>query len=175
MPRANDEVAEALYEYSDLISISGGDAHKARAYEKAARSIGGYHGDIDPLDEKGLVAIPNVGQAIARKVSEFRETGSIQALEDLRASVPDGVRSLLAIPGLGPKKAMRLHEELRVASVEELLDALHENRIREMPGFGPKTEDNLLRGIQQMQQSDTRVQLGMAFDLAEEILGSCGR
>jgi DNA polymerase (family 10) len=171
MARMNDEVEELFYEYADLISISGGDPFKARAYEKAARSIGGYHGDISGLDVKGLNGIPNVGKAIAEKVVEYRETGVIDALEDLRAAIPDGVRSLMAIPTLGPKKAMKIHEELRVASLDELLDALRDHRIRSLPGFGAKTEENLLRGIQAMQQSGTRVQLGMALDLAEEILG----
>ena len=171
MARMNDEVEELLNEYADLISISGGDPFKTRAYEKAARSIGGFHGDIAGLDLKALHSIPNVGKAIAEKVLEYRETGAIQALEELRASIPDGVRSLMAVPSLGPKKAMKLHEELRVASLEELLDALHEQRIRDVPGFGAKTEENLLRGIQLMQQSGARVQLGMALDLAEEMLG----
>src|ERR687891_2379656 len=121
MPRANDEVAELLQEYSDLISISGGDAHKARAYEKAARSVGGYHADLDTLDEKGLTSIPNVGKSIAVKIQEYFQTGVIQALEDLRAAIPDGVRALLGIPTLGPKKAMKLHEELAVSSLEDLL------------------------------------------------------
>jgi DNA polymerase (family X) len=169
--RLNDDIEELLNEYADLISISGGDPHKARAYEKAARSVGGYHSDVAALDQKGLGKIPNVGKAIAEKIEEYRATGMIAAVEDLRARIPDGVRALMAIPTLGPKKAMRLHEELRVASVEELLDALHDQRIRDVPGFGPKTEENLLRGIGAMQQSGTRVQLGMALDLAEEILG----
>jgi DNA polymerase (family X) len=169
--RLNDEIEEILGEYADLISISGGDPHKARAYEKAARSVGGYHGDVAALDLKGLGKIPNVGKSIAEKIQEYRDTGMIGAVEDLRARIPDGVRALMAVPTLGPKKAMRVHQELRVASVEELLDALHDQRIRELPGFGPKTEENLLRGIQAMQQSGTRVQLGMALDLAEEILG----
>jgi DNA polymerase (family 10) len=169
--RLNDAIEELLNEYADLISISGGDPHKARAYEKAARSVGGYHGDVAALDQKGLGKIPNVGKSIAEKIEEYRATGMIAAVEDLRARIPDGVRALMAIPALGPKKAMRLHEELRVASVDELLDALHDQRIREVPGFGPKTEENLLRGIRAMQQSGTRVQLGMALDLAEEILG----
>jgi DNA polymerase (family 10) len=171
MPRANDEVAALLQEYSDLIAISGGDAFKARAYEKAARSIGGYHGDIATLDPKGLEAIPNVGKSIAVKVVEFRETGSIHSLEDLRGEIPDGVRALMSIPMLGPKKALKLYEELRIASIEELLDALHEGRLRNIPGFGQRTEENLLRGIGQMQQAGNRVLIGMAMDLAEEILG----
>src|SRR5919109_1110036 len=96
MARMNDEVADLLYEYADLISISRGDPHKARAYEKAARSVGGYHGDIATLDHKGLCKIPNVGSSIAEKIGEYREAGIIQAIEDLRAQIPDGVRSLVA-------------------------------------------------------------------------------
>ncbi|HEX5949010.1 MAG TPA: helix-hairpin-helix domain-containing protein, partial [Actinomycetota bacterium] len=172
MPRANDEVAELLQEYSDLVSISGGDAFKARAYEKAARSVAGYHGDVGTLEPKALDAIPNVGKSIAEKIREYLDTGSIESLERLRGQIPDGVRSLMAIPTLGPKKAMKLYEELHVASPEELLDALHDQRLRGLPGFGPKTEENLLRGIQQLQQSGDRVLLGVAFDLAEDILGA---
>jgi DNA polymerase (family 10) len=170
MPRSNNEVAELLQEYSDLISISGGDSFKARAYEKAARSIGGYHGDVAKLDLKELGAIPNVGKSIAEKIREYLETGAIHALEELRTDIPDGVRSLLTIPTLGPKKAMKLYEDLRISSPEELLDALHQQRLQGLPGFGPKTEENLLRGIQQMQQAGDRIQLGVAIDLAEEIL-----
>jgi DNA polymerase (family 10) len=171
MPRANDEVAELLQEYADLISISGGDAYKARAYEKAARSVGGYHGDVATLDEQGLGKIPNVGKSIAVKIREYLDTGTLAALEELRGQIPEGVRSLISIPTLGPKKAFALYEKFHIASIEELLDALHEGTLRGLSGFGPKTEENLLRGIQQMQQAGDRVLLGMALDLAEEILG----
>jgi DNA polymerase (family 10) len=171
VPRANDEVAELLQEYSDLISISGGDKTKARAYEKAARSVGGYHGDIGSLDEKGLLAITNVGKSIAQKIREYLDTGTIEVLEELRGEIPEGVRSLISIPGLGPKRAMVLHQELEIGSVEELLDALHEGRLKGLAGFGPKTEENLKRGIQMMQSSGDRVLLGVAMDIAEEMLG----
>ncbi|HYH27358.1 MAG TPA: DNA polymerase/3'-5' exonuclease PolX [Actinomycetota bacterium] len=170
MPRANEEVEELLQEYSDLISISGGDAFKARAYEKAARSIGGYAGDVEKLDLKGINAIPNVGKSIAEKVREYLDTGTIQALEELRTEIPDGVRSMIAVPGLGPKKALVLFEELRIASLEELMDALADGRLRGLKGFGEKTEQNLLRGIQQLQEGDGRVQVAGALDLAEEML-----
>src|ERR671914_491709 len=102
MPRANEEVAELLQEYADLISISGGDAFKARAYEKAARSVGGYHADVAGLDARELGKIPNVGASIAEKILEFRDIGHIRSLEEFRAEIPDGVRALLAIPTLGP-------------------------------------------------------------------------
>jgi DNA polymerase (family X) len=170
MPRPNEEVEQLLQEYADLVSISGGDAFKARAYEKAARSVGGYHGDVSTLDLKGLSRIPNVGKSIAEKILEYFKTGTVQAVEELRQLIPDGVRALMGIPSLGPKKAMVLYEELHVTSMEELMDALHEGRIRDLKGFGPKTEENLLRGIHLMQQSGGRIQLGAAIDLAEEIL-----
>jgi DNA polymerase (family 10) len=174
MPRANEEVEQLLQEYADLIAISGGDPFKTRAYEKAARSVGGYHGDVSTLDIKGLGRIPNVGKSIAEKVMEYFRTGTVQAVEELRQLIPNGVRALMGIPGLGPKKAMVLYEELHVTSMEELMDALHEGRLRDVKGFGPKTEENLLRGIHNMQQSGGRIQLGAAVDLAEEILGELG-
>jgi DNA polymerase (family 10) len=171
VPRANDEVEELLQEYADLISISGGDPFKSRAYEKAARSVGGYHRDIEGMDERGLCLIDNVGKSIAEKILEYFRTGHVRAVEELREEVPAGVRAMLGIPTLGPKKALKLYQELRISSTEELLDALHEQRIRELQGFGPKTEENLLQGMQIMQQSGERIGLGVATDLAEEMLG----
>jgi DNA polymerase (family X) len=170
MPRANEAVEALLNEYADLISISGGDPFKARAYEKAARAIGGHHTDVSDLDLKGVMAIPNVGKSIAPKVMEFLEKGSIHRVEELRARIPAGVRQLISIPGLGPKRALLLYRDLSIASVDELADAIHEGLLRGLKGFGSKTEENILRGIELLQQSGDRVQLGVATDLAEEIL-----
>ena len=170
MPRANEQVEAVLNEYRDLLSVVGDDAFKSRAYEKAARSIGGYHADIRDFDLEELLDIPNVGKSIAEKVAEYLHTGSIPALEELRAQIPAGVRQLISIPTLGPKKAMALYDELHISSVEELLDAIHEHRLATVRGFGPKTEENIMRGIQLLQQSGERVQLGAALDLAEELL-----
>ena len=170
MPRANEEIAELLQEYSDLISISGGDAFKARAYEKAARSVGGYHEDVDRLDDRGISAIPNVGKSIAVKIREYFDTGTIRALEELRQEIPDGVRELIAIPALGPKKALILHRELGIGSVEELGHALRDDRLAGLKGFGSKTEENLRRGIEQLRSAGERYHLGVALDLAETLL-----
>jgi DNA polymerase (family 10) len=170
MPRANEVVEALLQEYADLISISGGDPFRARSYEKAARSIGGYHADISNLDLKGLQQIPNVGKSIAEKIVEYLQSGSIAAVEDLRAQIPAGVRELMSIPMLGPKKAWALYHDLHVASVGELADAIQEGRLAGLKGFGPKTAENILRGIGLMQQSGQRVQLGVAMEMAEEIV-----
>jgi DNA polymerase (family 10) len=172
MARPNEEVEALLEEYADLISITGGDAFKARAYEKAARSIGGYHIDVSMLDVKGLRQIAGVGTSIAEKVVEYFHTGSVHEVDELRAKIPAGVRQLTAIPTLGPKKAMVLHEELGISSVEELADAIHAEKLRDLKGFGRKTEDNILHGIAIMQQSGGRVHVNLAMELAEEIVAA---
>src|SRR2546422_9872151 len=138
MSRSNEVVEALLQEYADLISISGGDPFKARAYEKAARSIGGYHTDVASLDLKGLQKIPNVGKSIAEKILEYFQSGSIPAVEELRAQIPAGVRELISISTLGPKKALMLYKDLHIASVEELADAIHEGRLSGLKGVGPK-------------------------------------
>jgi DNA polymerase (family 10) len=171
MARTNEVVESLLNEYADLLAITGGDAFRVRTYEKAARSVGGYHAEVSTLDEKGLQAIPSVGTSTAHKIQEFFQTGTIHALEELRAQIPAGVRQLISIPGLGPKRAMTLYREMHIASVEELADAIHEGSLRGVKGFGEKTEENILRGIELMQQAGDRVQLGVAMDLAEEIVG----
>jgi len=88
MPRTNEQVEAILSEYAELLAIAGGDPYKPRAYEKAARSIGGYHADLRDLDVKGILAIPNVGKSIGEKVQEYLEGGTIQAVEELRAQIP---------------------------------------------------------------------------------------
>src|SRR5919198_6024965 len=170
MARANEVIEALLQEYSDLLSISGGDPFRVRTYEKAARSVGGYHADVSLLDEKGLQEIPNVGKSTAHKILEALKAGSFHQLDELRAQVPAGVREMISIPTLGPKKAMMLYQDLHIASVQELADAIEAGVLHGIKGFGPKTEENILRGIGLMQQSGDRVQISLAMDLAEEIV-----
>jgi DNA polymerase (family 10) len=173
--RSNDEVAALLQEYADLISITGGDAFRARVYEKAARAVGGHHADVSTLDLKCLQEIPNVGKSIAQKILEYFDSGSVSAVEELRARIPAGVRRLTAIPTLGPKKALTIYEELGISSVEELGEAIHQERLRDLKGFGPKTEENILHGIELLQSSGGRVQLDVAMDLADDVVGALSR
>jgi DNA polymerase (family X) len=168
--RSNDDVEALLLEYADLLSILSKDAYKPRAYEKAARSVGGYHADLRELDQKGLLAIPNVGKSIGEKVTEYLQTGQIQELEELRAQIPPGVRALIGIPGLGPKKAIVLFRELGVSSVEDLMAAIDRDAVADLKGFGKKTQENILRGLQQLHTSGGRVQISTALEIAETFL-----
>ena len=172
MGRPNDEVAELFQEYADLLSITGEAAYKVRAYEKAARSIGGYPEDVSTLDLKGLCKIPNVGEAIAKKILDYRRTGTIRQLEAVRAKVPAGVRALTAIPTLGPKKAHVLYEQLGISSIDELAEAIPAGRLEGLKGFGAKTEENILRGIDLMRRAGDRVLIDVAMEVAEEIVAA---
>ncbi|MFV2175061.1 DNA polymerase/3'-5' exonuclease PolX [Actinomadura sp. LOL_016] len=172
MARANDEAAALIQELADLLSITGGDAFKIRAYEKSARAIAGHPDDISDLDLAGLRKIPTVGEAIAKKVLDYTTTGTIRQVEELRAQIPAGVRALTAIPTLGPKKALALYEELGVSSVEELETAIGAGRLRGLKGFGAKTEENILRGIELMRGSQERVLVDAAAGIADEVVAA---
>ena len=171
MPRANDAVEALLLEYADLLSILSEDPFKPRAYEKAARAVGGYPADIAALDLKGILEVPSVGRSIGEKIQEFLRTGTISTLEELRALIPSGVRQMMSIPGLGPKKAMALYRELGVSSVDELQHAVEAHQLAGLKGFGVKTEENILTGIRRMRETAERVRVDVALEVAEELLG----
>lgn len=171
MARANDEVEALLQEYADLVAIRGGEAFKARAYEKAARAVGGYPQDVSTLDAKGLREIPNVGRSVADKILEYLRTGRMPFVDEARASVPAGVRELITIPGLGPRKAMLLYEELGITSVDQLVDAIRQERLRDLKGFGERTEDNILHGISVLQKAgEGRILVSAAMEVAEQLV-----
>jgi len=173
--RVNDDVERALLEFADLLSILTEDRFKPRAYEKAARAVGGYHADLSELDLKGILQIPSVGQSIAEKIAEYMQTGTFSDLEALRAKVPAGVRELMSIPGLGPKKALVLYRELGVDSVASLTAAIDDDRVAGLKGFGRRTQENILRGLEQLSTSGGRVLVSVALDVAETMLGELGR
>jgi DNA polymerase (family 10) len=172
MSRANEDVAALLREYAELTQITGGDVFRARNYEKAARSVAGYPADVSQLDATALRQIPGVGKSIAEKISEFTATGSIRALEELRAEIPDGVRELTRIPALGPKRALQLYRELQVSSVSELTDAIKSGRLADLKGFGDKSEEKLLQGIELLLSAGQRVLLNVADQTAARIVAA---
>jgi DNA polymerase (family X) len=169
--RTNDEVAALLAEYADLMAITGGDGFRIRSYEKAARSVAGYPDDLATLDAGVLEQIPNVGKAIAAKIGEYLRTGSIHQIEQLRAQVPAGVGRLTEVPGLGPKRAMVLYTERGIDSVDGLAAAIEAGRLDGLRGFGPKTQENLRRGIEVIRKAGGRVLLDVAMELAEDLTG----
>ncbi|WP_054812622.1 DNA polymerase/3'-5' exonuclease PolX [Nocardia arizonensis] len=169
--RSNDVAAEAMQEMADLIAISGGDSHRVRAYEKSARAIAGHHLDIDDLDRTGLMAIPAVGGHTADRLLELRTTGHIAALDELRARVPPGLRALLTVAGLGPRRARQLHEALGISSVPELMAAVGDERLRRLRGWGEISEHNLIRALRSLRADGGRIPLGVAVSVADDLVG----
>src|SRR6201996_4088895 len=104
MASANQEAAALLREYADLLGLTGGDPFRARNYERAAKAVAGYPGDLAALPDKALTTIDGVGPSIAGKITEIRTTGTFKALEELRGKIPPGVWELARVPGVGPKR-----------------------------------------------------------------------
>jgi DNA polymerase (family 10) len=166
----NEEVAGLLREYAELTQITGGDVFRARNYEKAARSVRGWGDDIGQLDVTALRAIPGVGASIAAKIAEYRESGSIRALDELRAKIPPGVLELTRVPGLGPKRALQLNRDLGVRSVDDLAAAIKAGRLDGLAGFGAKSEERIAAGIEVYRQGRERVLLDVALRTATEMV-----
>lgn len=169
MARVNDAVAAALEEYAELFAMTGGDPFRVRSYQKAARAIAGFPEDITAATARD---VPGVGEAIAGKVEEYLARGGFRQLDELRGRVPEGVRRMTRVASLGPKKAAFLFRELGIDSPEALAEAIGRGRLRGVRGFGPKTEANLLKGIERLAGSGARVHTGVAMDLAERIISS---
>ena len=150
MASTNEEVAALLREYAELLGITGGDPFRARNYERAAKAVAGYPGDIGALPDAQLTSIPGVGSSIAGKIAEYRRTGDIAAVAELRAKIPPGVMTLAAVPGIGPTRALRLNRDLGIADLAGLEAALREGRLRKVSGFGIKTEERIRRGLDAM-------------------------
>ena len=166
----NEEIAGLLREYAELTQITGGDVFRVRNYEKAARSVRGWGDDIGQFDVTALRAIPGVGASIAAKIAEYRESGSIRALDELRAKIPPGVLELTRVPGLGPKRALQLNRDLGVQSADDLAAAIKAGRLDGLAGFGARSEERIAAGIEVYRQGRERVLLDVALRTATEMV-----
>ena len=167
----NKEIAEIFSQIADILDIKGDNPFKIRAYRKAVRVIGGLSEEIRAIHERdGLRDIDGIGEAIAEKIGELVETGKLEHYEQEKASIPEGLLSMLKVPDLGPKKVKVLYEKLGIDTVQKLEEAAREGKLRELAGFGEKTEQNILRGVALLKRGQERVLLGTATELAEMIV-----
>ncbi len=170
----NQEIAKIFEEISEYLEMRD-DPFRPRAYARAARVIEELAEDVAKIYGEGgmkaVEAIPGVGESMAEKIEEYIKTGKIKYFEELKKKAPIDVSSLTAVEGLGPKKIKRLYKELDIRSLDDLEKAAAEGKIRGLDGFGEKTEENIIKGIQFLKQSGGRMTLGDAHALAEEIKG----
>lgn len=141
----NESAALAFAEIAEYLELKGENPFKIKAYVKASRVLRDLEEDLDEISERGhLQSIPGVGKAIADKLEAFLETGTIPQLEELKLEIPQGLREIASLPGLGAKKTLLLHKELGVASLSELLLACQEERVEKVKGFSKKSQQKIL-------------------------------
>lgn len=162
----NSEIAAIFYEVADILDLQG-VPFKPNAYRRAARAIEELDEDISKLASEGrLREIPGVGESVAKKIQEILRTGELSFLKKLRAQIPQGLLELLSVPDVGPKTAMLLNRELGISNLEELKQAIRDHRLRDLKGFGEKSEQRILRGIQTLESKGGRKLLGDAYPVA---------
>jgi len=165
------EIASVLYEVASILDLLGENPFKVRAHQSAARAIETLTEDLHQLAETGkLTGIKGVGKQIAAKIEILINTGGLPELIELKAKVPDGVFEMLKISGLGVKKVKTVWRKLGVASIGELEYACNENRLKELDGFGAKSQEKILKGIGTLRKFAGKRLLPDALTAADSIL-----
>ena len=166
----NQQIAKIFNAMAELLELKGENIFRVRAYRRAAQNIDGLSKDVGVLPTEELRTVPGIGQDLAAKIVEFRETGIVAAYEKLKQEVPAGVLELLRVPGLGPKKAKLLADRLKIRSIGDLESAITKGKLAGLPGIQKKTEENILKGIALLKRGSDRRPLGRVLPLAEDIV-----
>ncbi len=167
----NKTVAAVLREVAFLLEFENENPFRGRAYFNAARSIEMLEEEITQIVEEGrLREIEGVGESIAYHIGQLVVTGTFPLLERLRAAIPPGHREMIRVPGLGPRKIKILYQLMGIKSIGELEYACLENRLVELRGFGQKSQDKILRGIQLVKKYRGRYLYGEVISEAEQLL-----
>jgi DNA polymerase (family 10) len=174
---SNQEIAALFYRIADILDIQGEIVFKAIAYRRAADAIEHLGRDLRDLwqgDPKNLQTIPGIGKELAEKIDEIFRTGKLAYYEKISKGIPEGIFELLTIPDVGPKTVARLWKELKITDVAKLEAAARAGKIRALKGFGAKSEEKILAGIeaQRRKKSQTRILLGVAYPFAQEIVAA---
>ena len=155
----------------DLLEIKGENAFRVRSYRRAAQTIDRHSEPIEKVAAEGrLLEIDGIGKSIAEKIFELLDTGELGQLDSLLEELPRGLLDLLEIPGLGPKKVKLLWEKLGVTNAGMLESACKEDRVKELPGMGAKTQEKLLKGIELLRNRAHAFLLGRVRPKADGLL-----
>jgi len=167
----NLELADLFEEIADLLEIQEANVFRIRAYRRAAEQVGNLAEDAVGVVEAGR-KIPGIGADLAAKILEAATTGTMSDLDALRLAVPRGVRQMMDLPGVGPRKAKLLHEKLGIDSIEGLEREIVSGKILEVPGFQKKTAENLKKGIDSWRAGRSRTPLGRALAMAHNLIAA---
>jgi DNA polymerase (family X) len=169
-------VAQVLEQIAAFLELKGENPFRIRAFRTAARAVGGFPADLrDGIDDGSLAATKGVGPATLQIVAEIVATGRASMLEELREQIPPGLVEMLAIQGLGVAKIRQIHDVLDIDSLPELEAAALDGRLARLARFGPKTSENILKGIAYLRQASAFRLLHHAADEAEGLRAALER
>jgi DNA polymerase (family 10) len=171
----NATIAALFDELADLYELDGAVVHRVLAYRNAAKSVREAPRSVAAMTRDGKVTeLPGIGRTLEEKIQALIDTGSIPAVEKLRARFPPGLVDLTRLPGLGPKRARRLYDELGIDSIETLRAAAETNKLRDVRGFGEKFEESVLTALDAGAGAapEERVLLSKALDVGDEIVAA---
>ena len=169
----NEDVARVLDRIGDILEIQGENRFRVLGYRRGAESIRSLNRDLNQVWQAGeLQSLPGVGEALAKKIDELLRTGRLAYVEKLEEQVPAGVVALTTIPDVGPAKARAMWERLGITSIEEAEAAARAGRLRDLSGFGAKTEARILAGIETLHRraKGGRTPIGDALPAARALL-----
>jgi DNA polymerase (family 10) len=171
MPIHNSDIAEIFNETADLLEIKGENPFRIRAYRNAARTMQSLpKSAAEMISEDGdLTKYQGIGKDLAGKIKEIVETGTFKALEDLKKQVPEELSQLMNISGLGAKRIAKLYKQLKITTLDQLKKTIDSGEIRQIEGFGEKTEHNILEEIGRLELEQTH---RSKLPVAEEIAGA---
>jgi DNA polymerase (family 10) len=180
MTMTNSDVADALDQIADLLEFQGANPFRVRAYRNGARAIRDLTEPVERIvsdPQRPLTDVEGIGKDLAEKVTTLVQTGSLPMLDELLAEIPNSVLAIMRVPGLGPKRAAILYRELEVSDLEQLRAACQAQKVRELKGFGAKTEEKILQGLDIAAEAETRTYWFEADQVAQAILAhlrGCG-
>ncbi|HZJ83104.1 MAG TPA: DNA polymerase/3'-5' exonuclease PolX [Clostridia bacterium] len=165
------DVVDILNEIALLMQLKGENHFRIRAYENGARIVELLEEDLETLiEEERLGAVKGIGKTLEQNIQELVTTGKLAYYEELKVEFPETLFDLFKVPGLGPKKVEALYKKLGIQNLGELEYACLENRLLILPGFGHKTQENILKGIGDLKRYQSSFLFSEAFHVANEIV-----
>jgi len=167
----NKEIAQIFSKTADLMEIKGENPFKVRAYRNAARIIENSSKDFNKLVKEGfdLTRLPGIGKDLSEYIKEIVTTGEFSKLKELQSQIPQGLVEMLSIEGLGPKRVKQIYDAFKVTSLEELRKFANSGKLDELPGFGPKLIEKILKGIKQLKKAGIRFLYSDVEEIAEDL------
>ena len=165
------QIATILDEMGTLFELKGENPFKCRAFHNAARVVEALTADIDMLVQSGEIrSVKGIGEHLSMLIGELIRTGTSKEYESVKSSMPQGLLQMLRIPGLGPKRIKILYEKLKIKSIDQLKTACEGHKLGKLDGFGEKTEENILKGIELIARASDKHLYPLARAAADRIL-----